>query len=443
MLLVSFSYPPLAAGGDRLRAEKLAKYLPMYDWQVTVLTVTNNRTHWGHSDPSIADESDARVIHAPFLDVLGFTNRTLSYLRGKIRREDHGNCETVVTSPTASIEREKIMRWLRFPDRMFLWFPTAVVRGLWELRKPYDALLTTGPPVTNHMVGYVLNLVTGIPWLVDFQDLWSQNPYRYQTAVLDRTERALERAVVSRADMITAVSQWDADSLKALHERADGEVLAITNGFDHEDFTGPVPAPSPDGITLTYAGLLYGLKRDPRPLLKVIEEMIAEGLLGPDEIRVRIYSPIDPLLIGVKHDLENPEILELCGVVTSRESIASQRRSTILLNLIWDDPSSAFAYGGKVFEYMGSRRPILSWAPTGGAPDQLLEATRTGRSAADAAALRNILEEWLDEFRKTGSIEYNPREEEVNRYRWDMLAGQFADCLTTVVRNARDRAIEP
>jgi len=53
------------------------------------------------------------------------------------------------------------------------------------------------------------------------------------------------------------------------------------------------------------------------------------------------------------------------------------------------------------------------------------------------------LEEWLDEFRKTGSIEYNPREEEVNRYRWDMLAGQFADCLTTVVRNARDRAIEP
>jgi len=209
-------------------------------------------------------------------------------------------------------------------------------------------------------------------------------------------------------------------------------VTSVTNAYDPEDYKGEVK-PLTGKFVITYAGMFYGSKRDPGKFMKAVEELIDEGAIDADELVVRLYGPYDPVVHEARAALKYPEVLEINDAVSRREVIERERESAALLILAWDHPYTAVGYGGKVFEYLGSRRPILAWNPTGGVLVELLDNTGAGVSVSNAAELKSVLRAWFEEFRKTGGLAFRGQQEEIKRFGWDRNAGQMAEVLSGVI----------
>lgn len=441
--MVSYNYPPTGGYGS-VRTTKLAKYLPSYGWTPTVLTVGREKTRWSGGNESEGALPETTVIRAPFPDILTSAKKFL-IARGVMQAAGPGAETLLRRSATGGSRRkiplERVIRWLKrwaaFPDRYNLWFPFALMRGWKELRSGrYDAIYSSSPPVVDNTLAAVLQRLSGLPWLADFRDPWTQNPYFQFTHFELKAARALEKKTLERSSAIVTVSQPLADLMLRFHGHREGGVHSLTNAFDPDDFRGAVE-PRRDKFVLTYAGMLYGSKRSPEGFLNAIEELIDRGTIDPDEIVVRLYGPFDPVVHDVKAALRHSEILEINDAVSRREIIELERESTALLILIWDDPHSALGYGGKVFEYLGSRRPILAWNPSGGVLAELLENTQAGVSVSTREETMAVLTEWIDEWRSTGTLSYRGNEGAIRSYSWDLRAADFALILDSITSSTR------
>lgn len=435
VLMVSYNYPPIGGYGT-VRTTKLARYLPQYGWRPTVLTVGRERTRWGVGDESEGILPGVKVMRAPFPDVLTPV-KDLLVRAGVLKAAGPGAETRLSTASSAGAGAlEKSVRWLKrwasFPDRYNAWLPFAVWLGIKELRSGrYDAIYSTSPPVIDNLVAAALQRVSGLPWVADFRDPWTQNPHLSFTPLELRLARALEKSVLRRADAIVSVSEPLAELARELHGDRRGGVHGITNAFDPEDYPGEVMLLQ-GRFVITYAGMFYGSKRDPSVFLKAVEELIDEGAIGADELLVRLYGPRDPVVNEAKAALKYPQILEVNDPVPRREVIERERESTSLLILVWNHPSAAIGYVGKTFEYLGSRRPILAWNPTGGVLARLLEETGAGVSVSDTGELKQALRAWFREYRETGTLAYHGIPQETAAYTWGRNAGLMAQVLDRV-----------
>ena len=92
-----------------------------------------------------------------------------------------------------------------------------------------DAIVSTGPPHSMHLIARKLSLATGIPWVADFRDPWTRMFYFKHLGLTGRSERRhhkLEKQVLDDASVIVAVSppvQRDFQSM------TDTPVRLITN----------------------------------------------------------------------------------------------------------------------------------------------------------------------------------------------------------------------
>ena len=416
-----------------------------------MLTVSADRTKWARDVPQDQDDNAERIIRAPFPDVLSMARAALS--RAGIVKAGAAGADSRLTigsgdkrvGGAVTLQRafSWAKRWASFPDRYLLWSPFAIAAGLREMKhRKYDAVMSTAPPFTNHIVAAALSRATGVPWLADYRDPFTGNVYWDHTPLQKKLTPVLEKWLLGRSKAVTTVSGPLAIDLEAVLGSKPCGIHVITNGFDPQDFEGTVT--QEDAVfSLTYTGMLYGDKRSMGPLLEVLEELISAGVIGPTDVRVRVFGPRSLELENVGLRLAHPEILEIEGVVPRSVSIERQRASTALLNPVWDDPYSAKGYGGKVFEYLGSRRPILAWNPPGGVLEELLAETGAGESVGDREALKAVLVRWLDEYNLTGTLAFKGDPQKVCRYGWDSLSGSFASILDRLVgQTCQSRASE-
>lgn len=440
VLIVSYNYPPVGGIG-RVRTTKFAKYLPSHGWSPTVLTVKKDRTKLGGGNLSEGDIPGVKVMRASFPDPLTACQELLAGTESGIVRSPGVDGELPGSTGTASGKRKSAvgalfrwaMSWAAFPDRYQLWFPFAVIKGLREIRRGgYDAIFSTSPPFMDHMVAAALHALSGIPWMADYRDPWSQNSIMTFTPAKLRAARWLERAVLAGAHSITATTPQMAQVLATLHGERPGGISCIPSGYDADDYLPDVQVPG-DQFVITFTGRTYGLLMNPTSVIETIEDLIAEDAIGAGDVTLRFYGPDACQLETLKENMRYPEILKLEGVVPREEAILRQQESTVLLTILYDDPYCAILYGGKLMEYLGTRRPILAWTPAGGAVTELLEETGAGASARNLPELRAILSGWFDEYARTGAVSNRGREQVISRYGWEVLSGELAVALEQMV----------
>ena len=133
-------------------------------------------------------------------------------------------------------------------------------------RRHFDCVLTTSGPESVHAAGLWLRR-RGIGWIADLRDGWTFESIHDFPPPLDRVDASMERAVMTRADVVTAVSEPIAEDLRA---RYGADAHTLTNGYDPED----VP-PARDGdpllagerFSLVHTGRIAAGQRTPVPLL--------------------------------------------------------------------------------------------------------------------------------------------------------------------------------
>jgi glycosyltransferase involved in cell wall biosynthesis len=367
LLLVTYHFPPEPAAGAQ-RPGFLARYLPEFGWDVSVLTRPLGET----------PEFTARVVAAP---VLGAS------LERSVRNALNGHAPARTGSaPRRALRRAK--EALLFPDRTVGWVPLAIARGLAvSAESRFDAVVSTAMPASVHVVGATIARTRGLPWIADYRDLWNGNPYLHRSAARAGAERALERFLIRRAQAVTTISPPLGISLQRLHER---RVEVIPNAYDPREWS-PYDAIAPGDFEFCYTGSLYDGRRSPRLLFEALGALRREGDAA-GETRVHFFGPN----AGEVHELACrygvDSLVEEHGTVARSDALAAQRRASNLLILLNLDESTAHELGSKVFEYAGARRPIVAFGPRMSVMREYLARHRLGWFASNLdeakAALR-------------------------------------------------------
>lgn len=376
ILLVAPFFPPTNVVGA-VRAGKLTKYLVDKGHDVRVVAAENVQIP-GTLPMEVPEERVTRFHHLRLFNL----RRPMRSLENSIRQGD-------AKMPAWLSRLYRIYRSLFYlPDRDITWALNALWRskaalGNW---RP-DIVYASALPASGLIVGKALARRFGVPWVAELRDLWVDSHYydlpRWRRMIDERIERNL---LTDAAAFVTVSDPLAAD----LSRKYDKPVTVILNGFDPSDYPvtdDDAPRDPLAPITITYTGLVYPGQRDPSRLFEAL------ALMGQDmrRFRVRFYGRMLPGLrdLAVRYGVS--EVVELNTPVPYRDALRLQGESDLLLLLLWDNPLEHGVYTGKLFEYLGARRPILSIGAPNGVAARLIAERGAGLSSNDPRVIKDYL----------------------------------------------------
>lgn len=334
LLLIAYVFPPEPSPGAA-RPGFIARYLPEFGWEATVLTRSA-------SEPPFS----TRVVS------------TSAARQGQVRALPAGRAlsDGSALRSTLRVARDFVL----FPDLTAPWIPAALRTGAALLREErFDAILGTALPASVHVVGGLLARMGGIPWIADYRDPWAGNAYVRKGAVRKALEEIAERKLLARASAITTVSQSIAAQLRAFHGR--DRVDVIPNAYDPQEWSGLADI-TPARFELCYTGSMYDGKRSPDMLFEALRDLRSAGDPA-GSTRVHFYGPNSSNVSPTASRFGLDSIVDVQGQVSRAVALHAQREAAALLIFLNMDPSTANEMGSKFLEYIGARRPIIAIGP--------------------------------------------------------------------------------
>jgi glycosyltransferase involved in cell wall biosynthesis len=410
ILILSWYFPP-AGGMGSLRVGKLAKHLLAAGHDVRVIC--------GNAEPETGslpmEVPGNRVTTTSWYNINAFP-RYVQNLRKKLK----GDAPASAAGAPASAEAPFVggggglLRKLghlyqyafNIPDSRIGWTPHALRAAGRVLTgwKP-DLIYASAPPHTVFVVAERLSRRLGVPWIAEYRDRWSEDPYDDPPlpSWRGRIDRWLEDRLLRNAAGIVTVSEpWAVD----YRARWGKRVCVAYNGYDAADFAAlGAPAPSRGAeLDIVYTGILYPNRRDPSPLLAALASMGAEA----ESIRVHFYGA-DPALLHPSIERYGVgRLVQVHGRVGYGQSLRLQAQADVLLLLQWNDPRERGNCPGKLFEYLAARRPILVLGYPQGVPATLIGERHAGVVANEPAEIAAALRRWLREKKTRGVIDTLP-----------------------------------
>jgi len=370
-LLIGYYFAPSGGPGVQ-RILKFARYLPEYGWLPTVLTVDHKYAAVPSIDESLFHEvpPEVKVIRTRAWDPFNFYSRIQGKKKEQVIKVGH-------------IEKEqglnKIARWLRgnifLPDARVGWVPFAsqIARNLVQEQK-FDAIMSTGPPHSSHLIGMAATKASGLPWVADFRDPWVEIYYSdqmYETSLARNIQIRIERKVLSKANAVVAVSKHVGVGLK--RRAAIKRYEMIPNGYDPADIPRTYTVTKRrDKFIIAYVGT-YNLRRHSEAFVRALKQL---QIL--DSVEVHLVGKIENE--ALKSYQTNKISVKKINYLPHGDAIAYMQSADVLLLSLpkVDGHGGAGIVSGKVFEYMSTRRPILAIGPEDGDLATLLHDTQAG-----------------------------------------------------------------
>lgn len=390
VLFIAYYFPPYNSIGA-IRSSKLVKYLRKQGHDVKVLTAKDQPLP-NDLDVEVPDEA---ILYTPWMNV----NGPVEFLAGGRKKVVEGG----YASHQSSAWKSMLGRWYKtlfhIPDGQigWCWAPKRIQRRLkgW---KP-DLIYASASPFSSLFIAKKLSKRWQVPWVGEFRDLWVDNPYYSYPAWRKWLEERLERKALRTADGLVTVSESLAQILRDKYKKPTEVIL---NGYDHENYEEDLyPERSSLPLTVTYTGGSNNGRRNPSVVFQAIQRLDPQVR---KQIRVNFYGKgLEPFKerakeYGVEHNVV------IYGAVPYHESTEVQRKSDLLLLLMWDDPKEHSVLTGKLFEYVGARRPIIQTGYEGGEAAALIKDRSLGVVTNDVDNLKEHLERWVLMKQSLGSI---------------------------------------
>jgi len=402
VLFISYIYPPIAGGGV-FRTLKFTKYLPQFGWKPIVISV--NKSKFNPKDNTLLDEIP----------------------------------ETVQTFRTNSIESKIYAyapqhlgvnpKWYQIIDNFVGWLPFAISKAEKVIKKEKPKIIfSTSPPVTNHLIAYMLKKKTGIPWVADFRDPWTDNfMIRYPTKTHHKIEQSIEHKFFRNADRIIFVTDKHRKYLiEKLPNILPEKCVNITNGYDPDDFKNN-SVKKTNKFTITYIGTFYG-KQSPKYFFSAIDSASKKNdeLKKDLEIRVAGKASKEFQNLNIKFGLN--ESIKQLGYQPHKKAIELMKSSSCLFLLISLGPKSDWVYTGKIYEYMASETPILATVPKNSPVREIIKATNTGLAidTDDINGIKDVILTYYKQWKK-GELYSSPNWQEIEKYNIEKLTNKLSE----------------
>jgi len=410
ILLIAFHFPPVASSTGHLRTLGFMKHLPLMGWEPFVLTA-HPRSYVSVDPDGLKQVPESGVVRRAFaLDV----RRHLS-LKGKY--------------PSM----------LALPDRWVSWWPDAVRVGLKLIREHrIDAIWSTYPIATAHLVALSLSRRTALPWIADFRDPMKPS---HDTRSSRSVSSWLEKRVMRQASLATFTTPGARQRYAACYPAAADKLRVISNGYEEELFASlPAMQPTMPGerVTLLHSGLLYPQGRSPIPFFQALARLKSVGEISRDNLRVILRaSGYESEYNRELKRLDLSDIVFLEPPVSYTQALVEQARSDALLLFQGEEFNAQIP--AKVYEYLRIGLPVLALTDARGDTAALLK--ETGGAVIvpliDESAIVQALETFIPRLRAGDADRADPLI--VDQYSRKACARSFASILDNVVRENNDK----
>ena len=362
VLIITYYWPPNGGAGV-YRWLKLSKLLPEHGWQPVIYTPENPEVV--ADDPGLLKDvrSDIEIVERPITEPFNlykrFTGRSTKekVQVGFLNEKEQGGW------------KEDFALWVRsnffIPDARVWWVRPSVKFLKSYLRDhPVDAIITTGPPHSMHLIGLELKRDLGVKWIADFRDPWTDIDFYAQlklTGWADAKHKRLEGEVLREADRVLAVSWTMAEDLRRL---GASQVRVVTNGYDPDDL--PLsPAPLGEAYSLVHVGSIPPTRNAPA-LWSALKRLCDADASFNGRFVLRLIGPVDHAVLQSIEEAGLGGHLERIGRVSHEEAMRQMQRARVLLLLLNDTSNVMGILSGKIFEYLSTGRPVFCVGPETG-----------------------------------------------------------------------------
>jgi glycosyltransferase involved in cell wall biosynthesis len=364
--MVAYHFPPLAGSSGIQRTLRFVQHLPALGWQPLVLS-THPRAYENTGADLLAEIPANTVVRRAFaLDTARHLQVAGRYLG-----------------------------WMARPDRWISWKYAAVREGLRMIEefKP-DAIWSTYPIATAHVIASALQRKTGLPWIADFRDPMAQDDYPADLRTRQMF-RDIEADVAKHARFNVFTTPGAARMYQQRFPDAASRMLVLENGYDEESFGAAGLGPSDDApaeranrpLVLLHSGIVYPSERDPTQLFAALGQLQRTGTLTPDDLRIRFRASVhDGLLRTLAQAQGAQDFIELCPAVAYREALAEMMAVDALLVMQASNCNAQIP--AKIYEYLRAGKPIVGLTDPAGDTAGVLRTAGLG----DMARLDSIAE---------------------------------------------------
>lgn len=400
LLIIAYYFPPLGMGGTQ-RLAKWCKYFLQDGWAPTVITV-KSIAYYAYDETLLEDLSGVEVIRTESLDPA----RLLFRLRGAPATARIGEeSRTRSRAGAAHSGKRNWIAWFFVPDSRILWMPFAIRQAMRLVRREkFEAIITSGPPHSSHFVGWLIKKTFGVTWLADFRDSWSGGDVQPEPTPLHRwLNHVMQKFILRRADIVTTVSPQLIDELKAHADSSSVAPHLVQNGYDPEDFAAPPPIEKKFAVAL--CGSVTRIA-NPQTLIEGFRTFVEIAQLTPNEACLRFVGAdlLGKVPAWVAENQLEP-FVEITGYVEHAQAVAAMQKTAVLV-YIAAPGTSLVTVGGKTYEYLAARRPVLCIGDPVEGMQLLMRHSRTRRCSFHA--IDEIARALLAFYREFASGELPP-----------------------------------
>jgi len=405
VLFIAYYFPPLGLSGVQ-RTFKFVKYLSRFNWRPTILTISPGG--YFAKDYGMLKEIEDQDI-------------SIVRVGSKLEPTQIFKKKDAIEMPHEFVRKfsSRLSQFFLLPDNKIGWKKKAVEAGskLLENEK-FDAIFSTAPPYTDFLIGEELKEKFNLPYVIDYRDSWMDNPYNFYPTPLHRSiVSRMERRVLHSSDHIITINRRIKELLLIRYKFLKyTDITIIPQGFDPEDFDIPEneTLPRVKKFRITYSGTFID-KRTPKYFLRAVAKLLKEN----PEIR----HNFEACFVGnfrkenekIVDKLNLRDVVNIVGYVEHKECIKYLVTSDVLWMMIGEGKGEDMMSTGKLFEYIGAKKPILGCVPDGIAKNTILE-SKSGFvvNPYDVNGIAKIL---LDLFyRWKGGTLPQPDDDFVNKY---------------------------
>ncbi len=367
ILFLSYYFPPMGGVGVQ-RILKLLKYIPQHGIEPYVVTTSC----------SLHKIMDHHLNELDYLQFVKIHRIGGEKLRDHLYRKQEGMRPTFKNVLFA-------LTHIRYMDIYSSW-SLGIIPNVLEIIKneEIDLIYSTSPPHSAHLLAKQVKKAAGVPWIMELRDSLTDWPLRkkgvasYLQSVI---ESWYEPRLYDAADGVIFVTHYQRKhALVRCPELAKKPTEVILNGYDDDEMNVSDIRLNPEIFKIVYTGSLIDFEI--AGLCKGFE--LYENRRHKDQKRIEltIVGPIGDRAREHLHALQKSICVNLVGAVNHAEALAYQQTAHCLLLVQTANyrGKGSEILTGKVFEYIGARRPILA-AVTPGELSELITQNQVGTVA--------------------------------------------------------------
>lgn len=327
------------------RIAKFVKYLPDYGWNPIVLT-TNKAPYYAF-DETLLDELINKNIK------IYRTDEDLTRILGKGDRPK-------INYPNKFIKniQSKIIQTFVQPDSRIFWKKHALRKAAQIFREnKIDLILATAPPFTNFLIARELSDKYDVPFVLDYRDLWVDNPYYFYPTIFHKNYAiGLESEVLKKCSKAIVISRDMKNSLISRYRFLEhSDVSIIPHGFDQEDFDNAIPEFRNDNkLIISHSGV-FSADLTPKYFIKAVNLLFNERPQLATKIEFRFFGILQKQYQKMIKKSKFSDSFVLNDYLEHRQ-LVNHLVSSDVLWLMFPRP---IVTPSRFYEYLGARKPLL------------------------------------------------------------------------------------